>query len=188
MRESPALSRSFASRGRRAHGRVARMRRSSESHRRNRRWMHTAVDNQPQRPVQADLRRRRRTRARRAPRRSRDAGRDEGLEALGRQRVHHLVQLLLVRVRHDRRRPRRQAPEDGGRLRPHRESRVAVRQRHFDVRDARLPAAAHDAPLPGAGQRPLGGHLLGRRDRAGRAEDSEDARRDLDRHREGGCA
>ena len=47
------------------------------------------------------------------------------------------------------------------------------------------PNRLHDAALPGAGQRPLGGHLLGRRDRAGRAEDSEDARRDLDRHREG---
>jgi formate dehydrogenase iron-sulfur subunit len=32
-----------------------------------------------------------------------------------------------------------------------------VRQRHFHVRDAHLPEAAHDAPLPGAGQRPLGG-------------------------------
>ena len=50
------------------------------------------------------------------------------------------------------------------------------------------PQPAHDAPLPGAGQRPLGGHLLGRRDHAGRAEDSQDARRDVDRHREGGCA
>ena len=69
-----------------------------------------------------------------------DAGRDEGPEALGRQRVHHLLQLLLVRLRHDRRRPRRQAVEDGGRLRPHRQSRVAVRQGHLDVRDARLAA------------------------------------------------
>ena len=50
------------------------------------------------------------------------------------------------------------------------------------------PERLKDASLSGAGQRPLGGHLLGRRDRARRAEDAEDARRDLDRHREGGCA
>ena len=50
------------------------------------------------------------------------------------------------------------------------------------------PQPAHHAALPGAGQRPLGGHLLGRRDQPGRAEDPEDARRDVDRHREGGCA
>ena len=67
-----------------------------------------------------------------------------GLEALGRQRVHDLVQLLLVRVRDDRRRPRRQAHHDGGRLRPHRQSRLAVRQRHLDVRDARLSQAPDD--------------------------------------------
>ena len=42
--------------------------------------------------------------------------------------------------------------------------------------------------LPRAGQRPLGGDLLGRRDHAGRAEDPQDARRELDRDREGGCA
>ena len=50
------------------------------------------------------------------------------------------------------------------------------------------PQPAHDAPLPGAGQRPLGGHLLGRCDQTRRAEDPQDARRDVDRHREGGCA
>jgi len=35
-----------------------------------------------------------------------------------------------------------------------------VRKGHLDVRDTHLPEPAHDAPLPGAGQRPLGGHLL----------------------------
>ena len=50
------------------------------------------------------------------------------------------------------------------------------------------PAAAHHAALPRAGQRPLGGDLLGRCDRTRRAEDPQDARRDVDRHREGGCA
>jgi len=51
--------------------------------------------------------------------------------------------------------------------------------------DTRLTEPTSNAALPSAGQRPLGGHLLGRRVRAGRSEDSEDARRDLDRHREG---
>ena len=50
------------------------------------------------------------------------------------------------------------------------------------------PKRLTDAPVPGAGQRPLGGHLLGGRGRPDRAEDPQDARRDLDRHREGGCA
>ena len=88
------------------------------------------------------------------------------------------MQLLLVRLRHDRRRPRRQAHHDGGRLRPHREPRVAVRQRHFDVRDAHLAEAAHDAPLPGAGQRPLGGHLAG--ERRGRARSRRKIRKTRD--------
>ena len=48
----------------------------------------------------------------------------EAIEALRGQRVHHLVQLLLVRLRDGRRGPRRQAHHDGGRLRPHRESRA----------------------------------------------------------------
>ena len=106
-----------------------------------------------------------------APRRPRVQGRDARVQAVGRQRVHDLLQLLLVRVRHDRRGPRRQAADDGGRLRPHREPRVAVREGHVDVRDARLAAAAQHAALPRAGQRPLGGHHLGRGGRARRAED-----------------
>ena len=47
------------------------------------------------------------------------------------------------------------------------------------------PLRNKDAALPRAGQRPLGGHHLGRRGRQDRPEAQEDARRVLDRHREG---
>ena len=109
----------------------------------------TEVDNQSQRLVEADARWWRRTRARRAARRSRDAGRDEGLEARRRQRVHHLVQLLLVRVRHDRRRSRRQAPDDGGRLRPHRQSRSRCA--------SKASPCTRRTPLPSGLRRPATG-------------------------------
>jgi hypothetical protein len=62
------------------------------------------------------------------------------------------------------RRTRRKAHRYGGRLRPHREPRIAVRQGHIHVRDTRLAEPAQDPPLPSTGQRPLGGHLLGGRD------------------------
>ena len=117
---------------------------------------------QSPRPVEAHPRRRRRTRARRLARRFRDAGRHAGSEALEHQRVHHLLQLLLVRMRNGCRRPGRQAGLDGRRLRPHREPRILVRQRHLHVRHARVAEAADDAPLPGAGKRPLGGAETGR--------------------------
>ncbi len=48
----------------------------------------------------------------------------------------------------------------------------------------RLTTPRYRAP----GSDRLGGHFLGRRDRARRPEDPEDARRDVDCHREGGCA
>jgi formate dehydrogenase major subunit len=54
------------------------------------------------------------------------------------------MQLLLVRVRHDRQRSRRQARDDGGRLRPHRESWSALRQRHTSPN--RLTTPRYRAP------------------------------------------
>ena len=70
----------------------------------------------------------------------------------------------------------------GGRLRPRGQPRIAVRQGHLDVRDARLAAAQPGAALPRAGQRPMGGNHLGAGGRSDRAEDREDAQRELDRH------
>ena len=104
------------------------------------------------------------------------------IEAFGSQRVHHHLQLLLVRVRNDCRRPRRQAPEDGGRRRPHRESWGPCVKGSFDVRDACFPAAAHHARYRRraaiTGRRSPGTM----RSNASR-RDSQDARRDVDRDR-----
>jgi hypothetical protein len=69
---------------------------------------------QSQRLVEGN-RRRCGARTRRSARRASRESRLPGIQAVERHRVNDLVQLLLVRVRHDRRRSRRQAPDDGRR-------------------------------------------------------------------------
>src|SRR5215813_6529300 len=115
---------------------------------------------QPERPPPARVPWRGRAHPRRPGGRARGPGGDRVDEAVRGERVHHLLQLLLVRLRDGGDGPRREAHHHGGGRRPHREPRLAVRQRHLDVRDACLPEAPDDTALPGAGQRPVGGAEL----------------------------
>src|SRR5262249_49949943 len=69
---------------------------------------------QPQRSSEVEPWYRRGARAGRLRQRARNAGRHQGSEARRHQRVHDRLQLLFVRLRHDRPSPRREVDRGGG--------------------------------------------------------------------------
>ena len=113
--------------------------------------MDPALQTQPQNLVEDGRRHGRRPRARRRARSRRRPCRGARAQARQRQRVHDLLQLLLVRLRHGRGRARRQAHLARRRLRPRRQPRLAVREGHGDVPDPRVARAAKTPRYRAAG-------------------------------------
>jgi hypothetical protein len=137
---------------------------------------------QSQRPVEGQHRRWRGARTRRPSRRACGESRCSGSQAFERQRVHDVLQLLLVRLRHGRGGSRRQADYARGDY-DHVVNRGSLCVKGMSMFSThaspqRLQIPRYRPP----GQRSVGGHHVGRRRRSDRAEDPDATRFELDRN------